>query len=71
MLLTGLPCCNGIALEGNGTRVGKARIPKLNGVSSFHGELGNLTSQDNDRFRSDVAISVHHADLDYQGYQAL
>ena len=43
----------------------------LIGVSSFHGELGNLTSQANDRFGSDVAVAVHHADLDYQGFQAL
>jgi len=43
----------------------------LIGVSSFHGELGNLTSQANDRFQTNVAIAVHHADLDYQGAQAL
>lgn len=41
------------------------------GVTSFHGELGNLTSKSNDKFTPSVAISVHHADLDYQGPQAL
>ena len=38
--------------------------PGLKAVSSFHGELGNLTSQDNDQF--EATVSVHHADLDYQ-----
>ena len=70
---------NGSALFSNGYCLGGQMVlelarrgyPNLIGVSSLHGEIGNLTSQDNDRFRSDVAISVHHADLDYQGYQAL
>jgi dienelactone hydrolase len=39
------------------------------GVSSFHGELGNLTSQGNDQIKA--AVQVHHADLDFQNASVL
>ena len=43
--------------------------PGLVGVSSFHGELANLTTQANDKVAA--AVQVHHADLDFQGPTAL
>jgi len=43
--------------------------PQLLGVSSFHGELGNLTSQSLDKISA--AVQVHHADGDFQGAQGL
>jgi dienelactone hydrolase len=48
-----------------------ARIgtPHLLGVSSFHGELDNSTSQSNDAIQA--AVQVHHADGDFQGAQGL
>jgi len=45
-------------------------VEGLIAVSSFHGELGNLTSQDNDRFGR-IGVAVHHADGDYQGAAGL
>ena len=63
---------NGYCLGGQMVlELARRGYPNLIGVSSFHGELGNLTSQTHDHFTKEVAISVHHADLDYQGYQAL
>jgi dienelactone hydrolase len=63
---------NGYCLGGQMVlELARRGYPNLIGVSSFHGELGNLTSQSHDHFTKEVAISVHHADLDYQGYQAL
>jgi len=44
-------------------------VPKLIGVSSFHGELENLTSQSADNITA--AIQVHHADGDFAGAQGL
>ena len=38
-------------------------------ISSFHGELANLTSQTNDNIHS--VVQIHHADLDFQGPTAL
>ena len=34
-------------------------------MSSFHGELGNLTAQAHDDISA--VVQVHHANLDYQG----
>ena len=63
---------NGYCLGGQMVlELARRGYPNLIGVSSFHGELGNLTSKANDKFNSDVSIAVHHADLDYQGFQAL
>ena len=44
-------------------------VEGLVGVSSFHGELANLTAQSNDAVNA--AVQVHHADLDFQGPTAL
>jgi len=44
-------------------------VPKLIGVSSFHGELENLTSQSADNITA--AVQVHHADGDFAGAGAL
>lgn len=46
-----------------------ARIgqPGVVAVTSFHGELGNLTEIDNTNVHA--AVQVHHADLDFQGPQ--
>lgn len=41
----------------------------LQAVASFHGELGNLTSQTNDKISA--VVQVHHADLDFQKAQGL
>lgn len=39
-------------------------------VTSFHGELGNLTAQSDDAFNVQ-SVSVHHAQNDFQGDTAL
>ena len=44
-------------------------IANLQAVASFHGELGNLTSQTNDKISA--VVQVHHADLDFQKAQGL
>ena len=46
-----------------------SKYPNILGVNSFHGELANLTSQENDDVRA--TVQVHHADLDFQGPTAL
>jgi len=47
----------------------RRNTPNLRAVSSFHGELANLTSQENDHI--EAIVQVHHADLDFQGPKAL
>lgn len=47
----------------------RGKYPSLKAVSSFHGELGNLTSQSTDRVSA--VVQVHHADLDFQGAAGL
>jgi len=48
-----------------------ARTGQMLAVASFHGELGNITSQDDDRFSDTAAVQVHHADLDFSGAAGL
>ena len=48
-----------------------ARTGQMLAVASFHGELGNITSQDDDRFSAGAAVQVHHADLDFLGAAGL
>ena len=75
-LLKAMPVVNTSAIVANGYCFGGVMVLELArtgadllGVSSFHGEFANLTSQDNDDIKT--AVQVHHADLDFQPASAL
>ena len=69
---------NASALTANGYCFGGLMVLELArtggavlGVTSFHGELGNITAQSNDAFRPGLSVAVHHAQNDFQGDAAL
>ena len=69
---------NASAVAANGYCFGGLMVLELarmggpaHAVSSFHGELGNLTAQSDDRFQAGLTVSVHHAELDFQGDDVL
>merc|ERR1719174_1511000 len=71
MLLNYGPAVNHSALVANGYCFGGTMVlelartgARLLGVSSFHGELHNLTAMSEDHIT--CAVQVHHADLDFQ-----
>mmetsp|Transcript_29276 Transcript_29276/g.49358 ORF Transcript_29276/g.49358 Transcript_29276/m.49358 type:complete len:278 (-) Transcript_29276:328-1161(-) len=71
------PSLNTSAVSANGYCFGGLMVLELArfggaevaAVTSFHGELGNLTSQSLDTI--DASVFVHHAELDFQGDEAL
>jgi dienelactone hydrolase len=75
---SGGPSVNASALTANGYCFGGLMVLELarsggaaKAVTSFHGELGNLTSQSEDKFVDGLTVSAHHAELDFQGDAAL